>query len=149
LFVRSGGIGHVTVAKGYHVMNEWPHGIGRPPDGPPPTDWEWDQWLGPAQKVPYNRNRAFYNFRWSYNYSGGQLTNFGVHYMDMLRWCLGKDAPKSVTAIGRGFPGLRWTARENAATARPARDSRSERFTNNAAANKWLHYQYRAPYKLG
>jgi predicted dehydrogenase len=70
------------------------------PDSAPPSEWEWDQWLGPAPKVPYNRNREFYRFRWFYNYSGGQLTNFGVHYMDMMRWCLGQDAPKSVTAIG-------------------------------------------------
>ena len=99
-FVQSGGIGQVTVAKGFHVQNEWPNGIGNVPDSPPPSEWEWDQWLGPAPKVPYNRNRMFYNFRWFYNYSGGQLTNFGVHYMDMLRWCLGKDAPKAVVAMG-------------------------------------------------
>jgi predicted dehydrogenase len=99
-FVRSGGLGQVTVAKGWHVMNEWPEGIGNPPDGPPPSDGEWDQWLGPAPKVPYNRNRTYYNFRWFYQYSGGQLTNFGVHYMDMLRWALGKESPKAVTAMG-------------------------------------------------
>jgi len=102
-FVRNGGIGHVTVAKGYHVMNEWPHGIGNPPDGPPPSEEEWDRWLGPAPKVPYNKNRTDYNFRWFYDYSGGQLTNFGVHYMDMIRWCLGKEAPAAVTAMGGKF----------------------------------------------
>ena len=42
----------------------------------------------------------FYNFRWFYNYSGGQLTNFGVHYMDMMRWCLGKEYAARVTAMG-------------------------------------------------
>ncbi len=99
-FVRSGGIGHVTVAKGYHVLNEWPLGIGNPPDEPPPDEWEWEQWLGPAPKVPYNRNRTYYRFRWFYHYSGGQLTNFGVHYVDMLRWCLGQDAPRAVVALG-------------------------------------------------
>lgn len=99
-FVRSGGIGQVTVAKGYHVLNEWPLGIGNPPDEPPPSEWEWDQWLGPAPKVPYNKNRTYYRFRWFYHYSGGQLTNFGVHYVDMLRWCLGQDAPRAVTALG-------------------------------------------------
>lgn len=99
-FVRSGGIGEVTVAKGYHVQNEWPNGIGNPPNMTPPSEAEWDQWLGPAPKVPYNRNRTFYNFRWFYDYSGGQITNFGVHYMDMIRWCLGKEAPKSVVALG-------------------------------------------------
>jgi predicted dehydrogenase len=99
-FVRSGGLGKVTVAKGWHVMNEWPDGIGKPADGPPPSEEEWDKWLGPAPKVPYNRNRTYYNFRWFYHYSGGQLTNFGVHYMDMLRWALGKDSPKGITAMG-------------------------------------------------
>lgn len=99
-FVRSGGIGKVTVAKGYHVLNEWPLGIGNPPDTTPPNEEQWDQWLGPAPKVPYNKNRTYYRFRWFYNYSGGQLTNFGVHYMDMLRWCFGQDAPRAVTALG-------------------------------------------------
>jgi predicted dehydrogenase len=99
-FVRSGGIGHVTVAKSYHILNEWPNGIGNPPDEPPPSEEEWEMWLGPAPKVPYNRNRTYYNFRWFYHYSGGQLTNFGVHYLDMIRWCLGKDAPRAVTAMG-------------------------------------------------
>lgn len=99
-FVRAGGIGHVTVAKGYHILNEWPLGIGTPPDEPPPSEWEWEQWLGPAPKVPYNKNRTYYRFRWFYHYSGGQLTNFGVHYIDMLRWCLGQDAPRAVTALG-------------------------------------------------
>ncbi len=99
-FVQSGGIGQVTVARSYHVLNQWPTGIGNPPDAAPPSEAEWDQWLGPAPKVPYNRNRTYYNFRWFYNYSGGQLTNFGVHYMDMIRWCLGKEYPRSVTAMG-------------------------------------------------
>ena len=99
-FVRSGGIGQVTVARCFHIMNDWPVGIGKPADGAPPNEWEWEQWLGPAPKVPYNRNRMYYNFRWFYHYSGGQVTNFGVHYMDLIRWCLGKDAPRAVTAMG-------------------------------------------------
>jgi predicted dehydrogenase len=99
-FVAGGGVGQVTVVKGNHIQNEWPNGIGRPADGPPPSEWEWDQWLGPAPKVPYNRNRTYYNFRWFYNYSGGQVTNFGVHYMDMLRWAIAKEAPQRVTALG-------------------------------------------------
>jgi predicted dehydrogenase len=98
--VRDGEIGHVTVAKGFHLQNEWPNGIGNPPDSAPPSEEMWDRWLGPAPKTPYNKNRTFYDFRWFYNYSGGQLTNFGVHYFDNLRWCLGQDAPKAVTAMG-------------------------------------------------
>jgi predicted dehydrogenase len=99
-FVRGGGIGKVTVAKSYHIENEWPKGIGNPAAGSPPSEWEWDHWLGPAPMVPFNKNREFYKFRWFFNYSGGQLTNYGVHNVDMLRWCLGQDSPRSVTAIG-------------------------------------------------
>jgi len=99
-FVRSGALGQVTVARCYDIQNEWPNGIGNPSDGPPPSEWEWDQWLGPAPKVPYNPNRTYYKFRWFYNYSGGQLTNFGVHLVDTIRWCLNLSSPRKVTAIG-------------------------------------------------
>jgi len=105
-FVRSGGIGHVTVARCFHIRNEWPVGLGAAADSLPPNEWEWDHWLGPAPKVPYNSNRAYYNFRWFYDYSGGQLTNFGVHYVDVIRWCLGQDSPRSVTAIGGKYAGI-------------------------------------------
>ena len=279
-FVREGGIGEVTVAKGWHLTNEWPLGIGTSKETAPPSEEEWEQWLGPAPKVPYKPSRTYYTFRWFYNYSGGQVTNFGVHYVDMLRWCMGKDSPRSVTAMGgkyvirddreipdtlevlwdydgalmvfsqynanaapgniqgaemeiRGTKGTlyihsgRWEVvpERHAEIAVPARtpvdrnverawgasrkpamqpasgkgsndtafharnfldcvksrakcncdvltghlstvatqianislrtksylewDAKAERFTNNAAANQWLHYQYRAPYKLG
>ena len=105
-FVQSGGIGHVTAARCFHIKNEWPAGLGAAPDGPPPNESEWDQWLGPAPKVAYNPNRQFYNFRWFYNYSGGQLTNFGVHYLDVIRWFIGQDSPRAVTAIGGRFAGI-------------------------------------------
>jgi predicted dehydrogenase len=99
-FVRGGGIGQVTMVSSSHIENQWPSGVGNPADASPPSEWEWDHWLGPAPKVPYNPNREFYKFRWFYNYSGGQLTNYGVHNVDMLRWCLGQEAPRSVTAVG-------------------------------------------------
>jgi predicted dehydrogenase len=101
--VRGGGLGQVTMVKSYHIVNEWPHGIGKPSDAPAPTEEMWDRWLGPAPRVPYNANRAFYNFRWFLHYSGGQLTNMGVHYMDMMRWAMDKGAPQAVTAMGGKF----------------------------------------------
>ncbi len=106
-YIRSGALGKVSVAKSFHIQNEWPTGIGAAADGPPPADLDWEQWLGPAPKVPYNKNRTFYNFRWFYHYSGGQLTNFGVHYMDVLRWMLGKESPKAVVAMGGRFGGIK------------------------------------------
>src|SRR5688572_20930980 len=99
-FIRSGGIGKVTVARAFHIQNESPHGIGRPEDEPAPKDLDWDVWCGPAPLKPYNKNRSLYRFRWFYDYSGGQVTNTGVHYLDMIQWALGEDAPRSVAAMG-------------------------------------------------
>jgi predicted dehydrogenase len=101
--VRQGAIGKVTVARAFHIQNEWPKGIGNPPNEDPPPGLDWDAWLGPAPKVPYNKNRTFYRFRWFYDYSGGQLTNFGVHYLTMIHWALGQNAPLAVTAMGGKF----------------------------------------------
>jgi predicted dehydrogenase len=102
--VRSGALGHITVARSFHIQNEWPKGIGKPPDGePPPEGFDWDAWLGPAPKRPYNKNRTFYRFRWFSDYSGGQVTNFGVHYQDLIHSALGHDAPLAVTAMGGKF----------------------------------------------
>jgi predicted dehydrogenase len=102
-FVRNGGIGKVTAARAFHIQNEWPKGIGNPPDENPPPGLDWDGWLGPAPKVAYNKNRSFYRFRWFYDYSGGQVTNFGVHYLDLIHAALGQDAPLAVTALGGKF----------------------------------------------
>jgi predicted dehydrogenase len=98
--VRSGYLGKVMMVRAFHIQNEWPKGIGNPPDEQPPADFDWEAWLGPAPKRAYNKNRTFYRFRWFWDYSGGQLTNFGVHYVDAIHWGLGVDAPLSVTALG-------------------------------------------------
>lgn len=101
--VRSGGIGKVTAVRAFHVQNEWPKGIGRPTDSDPPAGFDWDAWCGPAPLRHYNKNRTFYRFRWFYDYSGGQLTNFGVHYLGQIHRSLGVEAPSSVVAIGGKF----------------------------------------------
>ncbi len=101
--IRSGAIGKVTVVRAFHVQNEWPKGIGNPPDEKPPADFDWEAWTGPAPMRPFNKNRGFYRFRWFYDFSGGQLTNFGVHYLAQIQASLGVDAPKAVVALGGKF----------------------------------------------
>jgi len=98
--VRGGGIGKVTTVRCFHIENEWPNGIGNPPDGDPPEGFDWETYLGPAPRVRYNRNRGLYRFRWFYDYSGGQVTNYGAHYLDFTHWALGHDTPLAVTAMG-------------------------------------------------
>ncbi len=102
-FVREGGLGKITAVRTFHIQNEWPKGIGNPPDSPPPAGLDWEAWLGPAPKVPYNRNRGLYDFRWFLDYAGGQITNNGIHYLDLIQWALGQNAPLAVTAMGGKF----------------------------------------------
>lgn len=98
--VRSGGIGRVTMARCGVALNTWPAGIGSPPDGPPPEGLDWDLYLGPAPEAPYNENRHLFLYRWFFDYAGGQLTDNGVHFLDLIQWGLGKQRPRSVTALG-------------------------------------------------
>lgn len=107
VFVRQGGLGKVTAARAFHIQNEWPNGIGNPPDSAPPPDLDWEAWLGPAPRRSYNKNRTYYRFRWFYDYSGGQVTNFGVHYLDFIHWALGAHAPETVTALGGKPAGMK------------------------------------------
>jgi predicted dehydrogenase len=104
--VRSGVLGKITAARSFHIQNEWPEGIANPQESTPPEGLDWEAWLGPAPWKPYNKNHTFYRFRWFYDYSGGQLTNFGVHYIDFIHACLGHDAPRTVTALGGRFAAM-------------------------------------------
>lgn len=102
-FVRGGGIGQVTAVRTFHIQNEWPKGIGNPPDENPPAGLDWDAWVGPARRIPFNRNKGLYKFRWFFDFTGGQITNNGIHYLDLIQWALGHEAPLAVTAMGGKF----------------------------------------------
>ena len=81
----------VTLVRAFHVQNEWPKGIGNPRNEEPPKGFDWDSWLGPAPKRPYNKNRLHYLFRFFWDYAGGQMTNWGAHHLDIAQWGLGMD----------------------------------------------------------
>jgi len=68
-------------------------------DGPAPG-FDWNMWLGPAPERPFDPFRCIYNFRWFWDYSGGQMTNWGAHHLDIARWFLNESAPLSVAAFG-------------------------------------------------
>jgi predicted dehydrogenase len=97
--VRGGKIGRVTVGRAYRLSNMYPTGIGIAPDAEPPEGLDWDMWLGPRPKRLFNENIYPYKFRWWDLYSS-QLGNWGVHYLDAMRWVVGEVAPSSVCALG-------------------------------------------------
>jgi len=97
--VRAGLIGQVTLARAYRVSNMAPDGIGRLGPEDPPPGFDWDLWLGPRASRPYQYNIAPYCFRWWKSYSS-QMGNWGVHYMDAIRWMLDEQAPVAVSAHG-------------------------------------------------
>jgi predicted dehydrogenase len=98
--VRDGLIGQVTMARAYRIDNMAPNGIGRMKGEDPPPGLDWDQWLGPRAVRPYQYNIAPYKFRWWKDYSS-QMGNWGVHYLDAIRWLIGERAPAAVSAHGR------------------------------------------------
>ena len=56
-----------------------------------PTGFEYDFWLGPAPKAEYAPARCHVNFRWIYDYSGGQVTDWGGHHPDCAQWGMGTE----------------------------------------------------------
>ena len=65
-------------------------------------------WLGPAPKRPFDPFRCIYNFRWFWDYSGGQMTNWGAHHLDIARWIVGAGAPSEVVRFRRALFADRW-----------------------------------------
>ncbi len=100
--VRAGGIGKVTVARAYRLSNMFPAGMGKVRDGKPPEGLDWDLWLGPRPERAFRENIHPYKFRWWGLYSS-QMANWGVHYLDAIRWVTGELAPASVSAHGGRF----------------------------------------------
>jgi predicted dehydrogenase len=107
--VKAGRIGTVSQVRCWNFGNESPDGIGHTPDSAPPPGLDWDMWLGPAPKRPFNQNRFGVNpdrwssFRWFWDYAGGMMTDWGVHWLDIVQMAMGVDAPKYVSASGGKF----------------------------------------------
>jgi len=82
---------------------------------PVPKGFDYDLWLGPAPWEPYTEQRCHYQFRFILDYSGGQMTNWGAHYLDIAQWGIGADDTGPVEIEGKGdFPksGLFTTAKK-------------------------------------
>ena len=101
--VRSGRIGKVKKITA---------AIGGGPTGGPfpkesaPENLNWDMWLGQAPKVDYIKQRCHSDFRWWYEYSGGKLTDWGAHHVDIGQWAIAKDesGPTTIEVAKKELP---------------------------------------------
>ncbi len=105
--VRSGKFGKIRWVSGTCYKPRDSIGLcGGPQEVPAGIDY--DLWTGPAALVPPHRNGSkgpiHYDWHWFWNYGGGDISNQGIHQMDVARWMLGaKGLPKSVMAFGGRF----------------------------------------------
>ncbi len=76
-------------------------GIGTPPVQNVPPEMNWEMWLGPAPKVPY-RGVAHWNWRWILDYSGGQMTDWAGHHIDIGNWGAGLEYTGPIEISGTG-----------------------------------------------
>ena len=83
--VRSGRIGRLQKVEVVLGKN----GVGGPFEvTKPPQNINWNLWQGQTPDVPYIQERCHYTFRWWYEYSGGQMTDWGAHHLDIAQWAI-------------------------------------------------------------
>jgi len=99
--VRNGRIGGLRRAE------VWlPAGLRDGPfkEAPVPAALDWDFWLGQAPRVAYVPQRCHLYFRYWYDYSGGTMTDWGAHHLDIVNWAVGLPAPREVEGDGLSEP---------------------------------------------
>lgn len=101
-FVKSGKLGKIRTVRTWAYQG-WMEPVPVKPDSDAPAGVDYDFWLGPAPKRPFNPNRFHFNFRWFYDYAGGLMTDWGVHIIDYGLFGMGDPSPKSIMAMGGKF----------------------------------------------
>jgi len=98
-YVQSGKLGKVTLVRGW-AFHDWLPACPKKPDAAVPAGVDYERWLGPAPKRPFNENRFHFNFRWFWDYAGGLMTDWGVHLINVMLWAMGPQPPKAVMSSG-------------------------------------------------
>ena len=101
-FVHSGKLGKIRTVRVFSYQG-WCPSIPVLADEPVPAGVDYDMWLGPARKRPFNRNRFHFTFRWFWDYAGGLMSDWGVHLLDYALEGMKADLPTSILASGGKF----------------------------------------------
>ncbi|SHE76053.1 Predicted dehydrogenase [Mariniphaga anaerophila] len=100
--VKSGVLGDVHLVKAW-IYKGYDEPYPSLPDSEAPSYVDYDMWLGPAPKRPFNPNRFHYNFRWWWDYAGGAMTDWGVHLLDFAMYAMDADMPQKIAPGGGIF----------------------------------------------
>ncbi len=101
-FVHNGQLGNIRTVKVWCYIG-WKKPIPFVADGSVPAGVDYDRWLGPAMKRPFNINRFHFTFRWFWDYAGGLMTDWGVHLLDYALLGMNATVPKTISAVGGNF----------------------------------------------
>jgi len=99
-FIRSAQLGTISMTETYTYGNESPDGMGHAPDEPVPPGVDYEMWLGPAPKRPFNRRRFHLTWRWYFDYAAGMVGDWNVHLQDIIMWTLKTPHAHAVSASG-------------------------------------------------
>lgn len=104
-YLQSGTLGQIRNLKAWAYIG-WKGRLPKKPNQDPPEGVDYDMWLGPAPKRPFNPNRFHFTFRWYWDYAGGLMTDWGVHMIDYILKGMELDNPTSVASKGGkyGYP---------------------------------------------
>lgn len=148
-YIREGHLGKCLVAKAWESSRQG--SIGHPADSDPPKGVDYDLWLGPAPKRPFNRNRFHGRWRWFFDYGTGDLGNDGIHRLDFA------IAAMSAALESEGKPPLGLPHRISALggkwyfdDAQEWPDTLQASFEYNLAPKRLITYEMRVwnPYKM-
>jgi len=101
-FIATGQLGNIRTVKVWSYVG-WKQPISFIADSPVPAGVDYERWLGPASKRPFNANRFHFSFRWFWDYAGGLMTDWGVHLLDYALLGMKADVPKTISALGGNF----------------------------------------------
>jgi predicted dehydrogenase len=98
--IQGGKIGEVHFVRVWNYMSV-AFGNNPVPDSDAPADLDWDAWLGPSPKVPFNRNRL--NYRSFMDYTNGIISDYGNHRFDSVHQIMGVETPLTVASAAVRF----------------------------------------------
>lgn len=100
--IRNGKYGRLRVAHAFDCRERASDGVEQPQD--PPSELDFDLWLGPAPVQPFRTNLVHYRWHWQWDFGNGEIGNLGSHELDVCRWAMpAGSTPKSVLSLGGRF----------------------------------------------